>query len=382
MPGPGLPRGAPASRAIPLRLIALVCLVPFLAGCASLADQGMLVQTDAEAPEAYTRTLLAVTTRQRADDRPGLLYSGERGGDVRYVSLTMSMPPNRQAGTVPTGTGRPDPAKDIALVSSHELTPAEFATQLDRYTVRGAPKPRALVFVHGFNTRFDEAVVRFAQIVDDTGFSGVPVLFSWPSRGSVRDYGYDKDSANFSRDAMGALLTRLAHDPDIAGVDIFAHSMGNWLTMEVLRDLAIAKDTTTLARIDTVVLAAPDVDMDVFRTQVARLGPLAQRMTVYASKDDYALQISRRLFGGKMRAGENTDLAQFRVLGVSAVDMSSVAGGVGKNHGKAFGDGATIATIGRTLGDEPAGRGESGLAAVGSSARELGAALLPSSTSD
>ncbi len=160
---------------------------------------------------------------------------------------------------------------------------------------------RALVFTHGYNTQFDEAVVRLAQIVDDTHYPGLPVLFSWPSRGEVRDYGYDKDSANFSRDAMADLLARLARDPGIEGIDIFAHSMGNWLTMETLRQLSIAGDAKTLGRLGTIVMAAPDIDMDVFRTQIARLRPLAARIVLYASRDDYALDLSRRLFGGKIR---------------------------------------------------------------------------------
>jgi esterase/lipase superfamily enzyme len=122
--------------------------------------------------------------------------------------------------------------------------------------------------------------------------------------------------------------------------------------------------------------------MDVFRTQIARLGPLAARMTVYTSQDDYALRLSRRLFGGKIRAGENTDLAQFRALGLSAHDLSAVEGGIGRNHGKAFGDGATIAQIGRSLGGGQALRqsGEllaDGLQTLGRSVTTIGGALLP-----
>jgi esterase/lipase superfamily enzyme len=46
-----------------------------------------------------------------------------------------------------------------------------------------------LVFIHGFNNRFDDAVFRFAQIVHDADARVVPVLFTWPSRGSVLAYG-------------------------------------------------------------------------------------------------------------------------------------------------------------------------------------------------
>jgi esterase/lipase superfamily enzyme len=327
--------------------VAVLC--GMLAACAGGGQTGFLSPLDEAARPQRTRTIFAVTTRRPADaTEPGHMFSGRRDGAVRIVSLTMSMPPDRAPGTIPASTGKPDPEKHIALVARRDITPAEFNALLRTPAFRGQ---RALVFTHGFNTKFDDAVVRFSQIVEDTGFNGVPILFSWPSRGSATDYGYDKDSANFSRDAMGELLTGLSRERNISGVEIFAHSMGNWLTLETLRQIAIARDTRTLDRINRIVLAAPDVDMEVFRTQVAHLGSLRSRIVLYASSDDHALQLSRRLFGGSLRAGQNTDLDEFRRLGITAHDLSGVAGGMGKNHGKAFGDPETISGIGKVLAE-------------------------------
>ncbi|OYU47522.1 MAG: esterase [Rhizobiales bacterium PAR1] len=356
-------------------------LVLGVGACAS-PDSGYLVALDDTAKVVKTRTLIAITTRTPADaDKPGEIFSGERGQQLRIVSLTLSMPPNRAAGTLPAHADKPDPEKHIALVSAKELTPDQFKVVLKTALFA---KKRALVFTHGFNTQFDDAVIRFAQIVEDTDFTGIPVLFSWPSRGSVTDYGYDKDSANFSRDGMETVLTTLAREPNIGGVDIFAHSMGNWLTLETLRQVAIAKDQKTLDRLGTVVLAAPDVDMDVFRTQVARLGALRNRIVLYASRDDHALQASRRLFGDKIRAGENTDLAQFKELGIEAHDLSDVKGGMGKNHGKIFGDAATIAQIGSTMAHGSVRTGatmgnpiSSGISLIGRSVSAVGDAIAP-----
>lgn len=317
-----------------------------LAGCGN-TSKGYLVALEDTSHVRQTRTIYAVTTRTPVGETaPGELFSGDRGGTLGYVSLTLSVPPSREKGAMPVDADKPDPEKHIALVSHREMTRDEFLAVLKS---KPMSKRKALVFTHGYNTQFDDAVIRFTQIVEDTNFQGVPVLFSWPSRGSASDYGYDKDSANFSRDGMESLLVSLAAERNLSGLDIFAHSMGNWLTMETLRQLAIAKDQKTLDRIGAVVLAAPDVDMDVFRTQVARLGSLRSRMVVYASADDYALRISRRLFGDKMRAGENTDLAQFAALGIRAHDLSDVKGGVGRNHNKAFGDAETITQIGAAI---------------------------------
>ena len=76
------------------------------------------------------------------------------------------------------------------------------AATLRRRVRRGKPAGRrnALIFVHGFNNRFDDAVYRFAQVVHDAKAPGIPVLFTWPSRGelSLPAYTYDRESANSS----------------------------------------------------------------------------------------------------------------------------------------------------------------------------------------
>ncbi|WP_165223892.1 alpha/beta hydrolase [Affinirhizobium pseudoryzae] len=331
----------------------LIAAMLALTGCAS-ADKGLLQPIEASATENRQLFMLAVTTRKPDPAERGFLFGHERDSAVHFVRLTMSMPKGREAGTLPVSARNPDPEKDITLSKATPLSYAEFKAETAApIGATGTSKTHAMIFTHGFNTRFDQAAVRYAQIIEDTGFDGRPILFSWPSEGIPTGYGYDKDSANYSRDALQQLLDGLAKEKNLDRVDIFAHSMGTWLTMETLRQMALSKDKAALDRIGTVILAAPDIDFDVFRTQISQLGPLVGRIKVYVSADDRALQLSRRLFGGKIRAGETTDLAQFRALGIEAYDISAVKGGFGKNHGKAFGDGQTIASIGRTLSSRP-----------------------------
>lgn len=364
-----------------LPIVMAACLSVLIAACAG-PRQGLLQPVAAAGAMPDQRIVLAVTTRAPAPaEPPGYLFSGERGGEMGYARLAFSMPPGRQPGDLPVDASHPDPQRHIVLTSATQLDSAGFARAL-RTTGAGTPPRKALVFVHGYNTAFDAAAMRFAQIADDIHFGGVAVLFSWPSRGGVTDYAYDRASADFSRDALEALLKQLARDPAISGIDIFAHSMGNWVTMEALRQLATANDRGALGAMREVVLAAPDVDMDVFRRQAARIGDITSHITVYVSHDDYALRVSRRLAGGKLRAGENTDLHQFHRLGMRAHDLSGVAGGVGRNHGKAFEDAATLAGIGKAMagGQEQRHSGAlltGGLKALGHSVSTIGEALLP-----
>jgi esterase/lipase superfamily enzyme len=106
----------------------------------------------------------------------------------------------------------------------------------------------------------------------------IPVLFTWPSRGELRlrAYTYDRESANYSRDALESLLSTLSTYPSITEVSMLAHSMGNWVALEALRGRSIRSgQTTAFIKADTlknVLLVAPDVDVDVFRMQIQRMG--------------------------------------------------------------------------------------------------------------
>ena len=49
-----------------------------------------------------------------------------------------------------------------------------------------------LLFVHGYNTSFEAAILRTAQLVHDLGFPGKGVTFSWPSEGTLDGYVRDE----------------------------------------------------------------------------------------------------------------------------------------------------------------------------------------------
>ena len=53
-----------------------------------------------------------------------------------------------------------------------------------------------------------------------------PILFAWPSAGTVVGYVADKDAAAYSRDELVAMLGTLAADPDVGEITLFGHSMG------------------------------------------------------------------------------------------------------------------------------------------------------------
>jgi esterase/lipase superfamily enzyme len=82
-----------------------------------------------------------------------------------------------------------------------------------------------------------------------------------------------------------------------------------------------------MERIGAVVLAAPDIDIDLFARGLERLGPDAKKITVISSTNDRALAVSSRLAGGIIRAGA-ADRERLESLGVRVADASEFGGGI------------------------------------------------------
>lgn len=187
--------------------------------------------------------------------------------------------------------------------------------------------------MHGYNTLFSEALYRFTQMAEDSKSTAVPVMFTWASRGSVADYVYDNNSATSARDRLEETIN-LIFDSGAERVSIMAHSMGNWVTVEALRQIQISGRGLPKDRIGNIILAAPDIDVDVFKSQLRRFGKPAKPFIVIVSRDDKALAFSDFIAGDKPRLGAFTNDAELVELGAVVVDMTNVKSTDGFNHSK------------------------------------------------
>ncbi|TIT01408.1 MAG: alpha/beta fold hydrolase [Mesorhizobium sp.] len=361
-----------------------VCL---LWGCASRPTNVLLPVADTS-PSSSKVEMLVTTTRSRSSN-PAQMYTGERGLAPSFAEITVSIPPAsvRKVGEVAWPKKLPsNPATDFAVVQTKELT-LQTAKGWLSASVRKSPDHSVLVFIHGFNNRFEDSVYRFAQIANDTGTQSVPILVTWPSRGSALAYGYDRESTNYTRDALELLFQYLARDPEIKEVSILAHSMGNWLALEGLRQMAI-RNGGLPTKFKNVMLAAPDVDVDVFRTQIDDMGKQHPRFTLFVSQDDRALKVSRRVWGDIPRLGSiNPELAPYKEQlasnNVTVIDLTKVKSGDRLNHGKFASSPQVVQLIGarmaggQTLTDNRIGLGDTiiqattGVAAAAGSAAGL-----------
>jgi esterase/lipase superfamily enzyme len=300
------------------------CLV--LAGCAS-KPEGVLIPFQGPISGTSVVDLVVATTRVADDIDPGYLFSGERADQMAFAEISVSIPPDsvRKTGEIQWPSKLPpDPATEFVTVTADRVDEKAAMARVDAELKENAAR-HVLVFIHGYNNRFESAVYRLAQIVHDSDAPVVPVLFTWPSRGKLLAYTYDRESANYSRDALERLLTLLAANRNVDTISILTHSMGNWVTLEALRQMAIRNGHIN-DKIDDVMLAAPDVDVDVFRTQIAAFGEPQPRFTLFVSRKDKALAVSRRVWGGaRLGAIDPTSEPykdELRKAGFAVVDLT------------------------------------------------------------
>lgn len=334
---------------LPLLAAVLLCLA--LAACAG-RQIGTLRPVGETVAGASTVDMMVATTRAKSGD-PGVVFSGERGTELSLDNIVISIPPdaNRKVGEVTWPKRYPgDPSREFVTLKVEPMTEAEPREWFQR--VAGS-KRRILLFVHGFNNRYEEAVFRFAQIVHDSGSTAAPVLFTWPSRGSVFAYNYDRESANYSRTALETMLRVAASKSDIEDITIMAHSMGSWLTVEALRQLSI-RDGGLPAKIRNVILASPDLDVDVFSRQMQEIDRSHLKMTIFVSRDDRALDVSRRIAGGVDRLGSiDPSVEPYRSAieaeGITVLDLSGLQAGDPTNHIKFAASPEVVKLIGNRL---------------------------------
>jgi esterase/lipase superfamily enzyme len=266
----------------------------------------------------------------------GLAPSSMAREPVPWTSITVSIPQKHVPGQIELASTPPgDPAADFVVREAAYLDGDKgFVQALNaQLAMRPRGSRKVFVFIHGYNTLFAEGLYRFAQVVHDSKAQGVPVLFTWASRGKLADYVYDTNSATAARDNLEHTL-RLALASDADQVNILAHSMGNWVTVEALRQIKISGDLQHANKFGHIFLAAPDIDIDVFKSQMRRFGKPRKPFYIVLSKDDKALGASRFIAGGETRVGDDPNVEELAALGATVIDLTDVKADDPTNHGK------------------------------------------------
>ncbi len=310
----------PAFRTLHLFLIVLILSLGLI-GCAERPTSGVLLPIAETDPAGTVVRVYAATNRERDENGEG--FGSDPSFETTYMFYDISVPPVRKPNVVRYRSEPPKLTSEFLVVASGTLSRAEFRRRVAQETPAGSQPG---IYVHGFNTRFPEALLHLALLKADSGYAGPAVLFSWPSYGHPLEYVADRQSAIFSRDALASVLTDTTANGQKAL--LFAHSMGSWLSIEALRTLKLQGREDVLKRLE-VILAAPDIDVMVFDQQMRTIGNMGRPLVVLVARDDKALAVSSLIGTGRPRLGAlSVDAPEVqnsaRASNVRIIDIGSV----------------------------------------------------------
>ncbi len=244
----------------------------------------------------------------------------------------------------PTPEDPDELAKYVFLTRITKAGEQAFLTDMDT-ALDDNGSASVLLFVHGFNTPFEDALIRSAQLSVDLSRrgifdAGVPMLFSWPSAGklSLDQYRGDQDRSLAAAPYLEEFLDLITEHEGVERVNIIAHSMGNRILTEALKSYA----EDYLERHGEgdlefrIVLVAADVERDVFNITAGVLDNLEANVTIYTSDADRALHASE-ILNKKLRLGDtNGNMPYIRANpAYQTVDATSIATelfGLGHNY--------------------------------------------------
>lgn len=265
--------------------------------------------------------------REQQDNKPHP-FGNQRGelsyghGEVVVNTAKNNRTPVSDDGAWPVHT-TPPTVRNATLV---KVLPLSFAGFSQHITVNrlGSTDKSALIYIHGYAKSFEESAENLARFVYEINYQGVPVLFSWPSKGAATGYSADVTTLDWSSVHLETLLTKLSEKNDIDTVHIVAHSLGNRAMLKALANVAYRQHlSNTPWRFGEIIMLAPDVDKGLFaRDWAPGLSKVPSRVTLYLTAEDFPLWIS-----GKLNQYPRLGDSRFTPLaypGIETVDVSDV----------------------------------------------------------
>lgn len=293
------------------RISALLALAVLLSACAASAPPPP-PRLEAIAPQPLPAqnwarpTLYFATSRNVLD--PGTDSRSARFGGARSREVSYGEVRGHLTGAGAGAQDRMDVRADIERVSRY--TRQRFVQELERAAAR-TPGREVVVFIHGYGNTFEDAARTALRIGHGVGASGALVLYSWPSAGSAPAYMADRNNAYWAVQSLKEFLADVTGSPWIERVSVVVHSMGNEAFIRAYSELAaecafpqdgrqgLRMSAPELRKVRNIVLAAPDMDREIFLDQyAARMTSLGARVTLYASASDMALRASASVQGG------------------------------------------------------------------------------------
>ncbi|MEM7194677.1 MAG: alpha/beta hydrolase [Pseudomonadota bacterium] len=275
-------------------------------------------------------------------------FNGNHSGKLTFGQAVVNVPVAHEIGKVEKprwwSLDKGNAEKYMTHRLANEMSSETFQTELAQ-TIESDTDRDLLVFMHGYNVSFDEAVLRAGQIAYDLDFAGTVVLFSWPSKGSLLGYFSDESNSIASARYLFDFLAILDNGP-WRRVHVIAHSMGNRVLLS-----ALSGNPSDTLKLGQIIFAAADVYVQTFNAEFPKLGSVGLSKTSYVSDNDRALFASSLLHSGQ-RVGYPENNMVYCTKGMETIDTSPINNGLsmfGLNHSYISDDRSVITDVGYLL---------------------------------
>ncbi len=216
------------------------------------------------------------------------------------------------ATPIPIVRGEKGFTDDPAVASRQAAVAKQLRQELQDRLAR-TPRKEAFIFIHGINNTFEKAAFAIAELWHFLGREGVPIMYTWPAgrSGLLKGYTYDRESGEFTIYHLKQFIRILASTPALEKINVIAHSRGTDIAASALRELFIEAKAAGINpqkkfKIANLVLVAPDLDLDVViqRFGAERFALGVERITIYVSEWDTAIELASILFTSRRRIGQ------------------------------------------------------------------------------
>jgi esterase/lipase superfamily enzyme len=264
------------------------------------------------------------TSRAKTDSKKlGEMYGTARG-ELEVGQLEVSLPPSHKEGDIEQPKWwhfelSENPEKHMVLQTVTPWPMTSFRKNLQEALAKD-PDGATFLFIHGYNVSFKDAALRTAQMAWDLKLVSAPLMFSWPSQAKAGAYTVDEDNIAWTVPHLKTFLQEVSSQPGAKKIHVIAHSMGNRALVQALQNF---ERPNNKPRFNQIILAAADIDADVFKEQIApNIVEAGQQVTLYTSKKDKALVASKKFHGDK-RLGDATGIPLV-IPGIDTIDASAI----------------------------------------------------------
>lgn len=246
--------------------------------------------------------------------------------NLKYGVAQVSVPKTHEFGVVERpGTFQSEKIGRDVVISKLDAIALQQFRDILKLKLDNVEQSDILVFVHGFNVTFAEAIRQTAQIAYDLEFSGIPMTYSWSSEGSMSltSYARDGESVKYTTTHLTTFLEEVIRTKGEANIHLLAHSMGTRALSYALKEISHKYDAPQFKNI---IFAAPDISTKVFEENLYPfILKTTEKITLYASSEDSALSFSQGIHKGKRLGQGGEEISVFKdmvTIDATGIDTS------------------------------------------------------------